>query len=313
EPGRPNRWWASITSRPLFIRVAESTEIFGPIDHLGWATAWAGVTSANEARLRPRNGPPEAVSTIRRTSWPRQARRHWNTALCSLSIGTMVAPASRAAAITSSPASTSDSLLASSRRLPARAAARVEPRPAAPTIAATTVSQSSPAASASIACAPPCAVVARPASRSPARRTSRREASAIAAWAGRWVAHSCTSASTLLPAASTLASRRSGWRAQTSTAGGPIDPVAPTTATFRVTACTSGTGMSEAQDFLAQREGRQCREHAVHAVEQSAVAGNQVAGILHARLPLEQALEQVAHHAEQHGDQRGQGNGRQRR
>ena len=42
SPGRPNRWWAAITSRPLFISVAESTEIFGPIDHLGWATAWAG-------------------------------------------------------------------------------------------------------------------------------------------------------------------------------------------------------------------------------------------------------------------------------
>ena len=26
----------------LFINVAESTEIFGPIDHFGWATAWAG-------------------------------------------------------------------------------------------------------------------------------------------------------------------------------------------------------------------------------------------------------------------------------
>ena len=41
-----------MTSRPLFINVAESTEIFGPIDHLGWATACAGVTWASSARLR---------------------------------------------------------------------------------------------------------------------------------------------------------------------------------------------------------------------------------------------------------------------
>src|SRR3546814_1694312 len=67
--------------------------------------------------------------------------RHWKIALCSLSIGTMQAPPSRAAAISSSPASTSDSLLASSRRLPARAAARVESSPAAPTMAATTRSE----------------------------------------------------------------------------------------------------------------------------------------------------------------------------
>ena len=64
-------------------------------------------------------------------------------ALCSLSIGTMVAPPRARGRISSSPASTSDSLFASSRRLPARAAASVDGRPAAPTIAATTVSQTS--------------------------------------------------------------------------------------------------------------------------------------------------------------------------
>ena len=36
-----------MTSRPLFISVAESTEIFGPIDHFGCAIACAGVTSAS--------------------------------------------------------------------------------------------------------------------------------------------------------------------------------------------------------------------------------------------------------------------------
>jgi hypothetical protein len=49
------------------------------------------VTSASSARLRPRNGPPEAVSRIRRTPAPSmlasRERRHWKIALCSLSIG----------------------------------------------------------------------------------------------------------------------------------------------------------------------------------------------------------------------------------
>ena len=33
--GVPNRWWASISSRPLFINVAESIVILPPIAHVG--------------------------------------------------------------------------------------------------------------------------------------------------------------------------------------------------------------------------------------------------------------------------------------
>ncbi len=59
--GAPKSQWASITSRPLFIIVAESTEIFGPITQLGWATACCGVTrarrSAGAARRRARARP----------------------------------------------------------------------------------------------------------------------------------------------------------------------------------------------------------------------------------------------------------------
>src|SRR5699024_8551569 len=42
-----NNQQASISSRPLFIKLAESTEIFCPIDQLGCLTAMAGVTVAN--------------------------------------------------------------------------------------------------------------------------------------------------------------------------------------------------------------------------------------------------------------------------
>ena len=43
----PNSQCASITSRPLFISVAESTEIFRPITQLGCAQACSGVTAAS--------------------------------------------------------------------------------------------------------------------------------------------------------------------------------------------------------------------------------------------------------------------------
>ncbi len=61
---------------------------------------------------------------------------------CSLSMGSSVAPPSRTADMNTSPPTTSASLFASSRRLPARAAARQGASPAAPTMAAMTTSTS---------------------------------------------------------------------------------------------------------------------------------------------------------------------------
>ena len=60
--GPPNRWWASITSRPLFISVAESIVILPPISQVGCWSASSTVTPSSSARVRPRNGPPDAVS-----------------------------------------------------------------------------------------------------------------------------------------------------------------------------------------------------------------------------------------------------------
>ena len=59
---------ASITSRPLFIIVAESTEILRPITQFGWAQASSGVTASSASSAQARNGPPDAVSTMRRTA-----------------------------------------------------------------------------------------------------------------------------------------------------------------------------------------------------------------------------------------------------
>ena len=62
--GMPNSQCASISSRPLFASVAESTVIFRPIDQVGCARASVDrdVRRARPA-TRPRNGPPDAVRT----------------------------------------------------------------------------------------------------------------------------------------------------------------------------------------------------------------------------------------------------------
>src|ERR1700686_4832569 len=102
DPGTLKSQCASITSRPLFIIVAESTEILRPIAQFGCLQASSGVTRLSVDGSRVRNGPPDA----RRMD------------------------------------------------LPARAAASVGARPAAPTIAATTVSQLAFDAASTSACGP---------------------------------------------------------------------------------------------------------------------------------------------------------------
>jgi hypothetical protein len=56
--------------------VAESTEIFAPIDQFGCATAWAGVAAAIICDEAVRNGPPLAVKIILATSSLRLPPRH---------------------------------------------------------------------------------------------------------------------------------------------------------------------------------------------------------------------------------------------
>ena len=70
----PNSSCASITSSPLFISVELSMVILAPMFHVGCASASAIVTSRSCSRVRPRNGPPLAVSTMR-ADLRRAARR----------------------------------------------------------------------------------------------------------------------------------------------------------------------------------------------------------------------------------------------
>src|SRR4030042_688243 len=76
-----------MTSRALFIMVAESMVILAPMFQLGWRRAWAGVTWANRSASQDRKGPPEAVSHSFFTSSRRCPWRACMSALCSLSTG----------------------------------------------------------------------------------------------------------------------------------------------------------------------------------------------------------------------------------
>ena len=75
RPGTSKSQRASMTSSPLFIIVAESIVIFGPIFHVGCRRASSTVIAGNVAKSRVRNGPPEAVRTRRFTSAWVPARR----------------------------------------------------------------------------------------------------------------------------------------------------------------------------------------------------------------------------------------------
>jgi len=138
--GTSNSHRASITSSALFIIVAESIVIFGPIRQTGCDSACSRVTCSRSWGEAPRNGPPEPVSRILRISDDLPDCIAWNTAECSLSTGSSRLPFSLAIRVSSSPATTSGSLLAIARRLPHRAAARTDGKPAAPTTAVRTVS-----------------------------------------------------------------------------------------------------------------------------------------------------------------------------
>ena len=135
-----NRWCASMSSRPLFINVAESMVTLGPIDQFGCLSAWAGVAARIASIDQVRNGPPEAVSTSRTTSSRRPAPNAWNSALCSESTGSTLVPFCAARRMNNAPAQTRHSLLASATVPPRSTAASVGSSPVAPAIAAMTQS-----------------------------------------------------------------------------------------------------------------------------------------------------------------------------
>ena len=128
--GTPNSHFASITSKPLFIMLAESMVIFAPMSQLGCFSASAAVTCAICSRVNRRKGPPLAVSRIFSISLWLSPANDWKIAECSLSTGKMGTRCSCARRQMISPATTSVSLFASAMVLPAFIASIVGRKPA---------------------------------------------------------------------------------------------------------------------------------------------------------------------------------------
>ncbi len=125
--------------------------------------------------------------------------------------------------LTSSPPTTSDSLLASARSTPSPSVATVASRPAAPTIALSTMSHSEPVINSTSPSGP--ASTVPPVQASAARAAASASASAI------FLTPNCsaclTSSSQSLPALSASNSSSPPLRATTSSACVPIEPVEP--------------------------------------------------------------------------------------
>src|SRR6185503_5361984 len=122
--------------------VAESTVIFGPMFQVGCASASEAVTPESSSRLRPRNGPPEAVRTSVCTVSGSRPSSSWKAAECSESTGRIRPSPFLHAVVASSPPATRLSLFASARSTPCSSAQNVAGSPAKPTTALSTTSGS---------------------------------------------------------------------------------------------------------------------------------------------------------------------------
>ncbi len=180
-----------------------------PMSHVGCASASVGVTSVSCSRRRPRNGPPDAVSTSRRTSSSVPERSACAIAECSESTGT-ICPGF-AIRVTRSPPTIRDSLFASASVMPRSSVARVGARPTDPVMPFSTTSASTLRTS-STASSMPTAVCSTPNSPACASSSARFD-----------------------PTASPTTSNRRGFARMTSSAWVPIEPEEPRMMTLRTT------------------------------------------------------------------------------
>ena len=157
---------ASMTSNPLFIMDAESMVILAPMSQLGCFSACSRVACCSCSMLQVRNGPPDAVSNSFSIGLWASPAKHWKMAECSESTGKMGTRCSMASWVTSSPATTSVSLLAKAMALPARMAFIVGRKPAYPTIEASTISMGSASTTSLSALLPAYTLIGRSASAS---------------------------------------------------------------------------------------------------------------------------------------------------
>src|SRR5579884_587830 len=272
SPGTPNRRLASMTSRPLFIMPAESTVFLIPMRHVGCASAASRLASSISAAVLRQNGPPDAVSTMKRTRRASSPAKHWKIAECSESTGSSFDPLRFAAATSSSPAATMSSLFATATSMPRSTAAKTASKATNPSVAAKTTSGSLSTATRNSPRAPSCALETI--------RTSKRAA--------------CSrSLSTCFPAASATTSKRSPWRAITSSACVPMDPVDPSIAT-RLALISELTNCEQPDDVEHTEERHAAEEIRIEAIQDAAVSLDDRAAVFHARVAFERRFDEIA-------------------
>ena len=294
-----NSQCASMTSRPLFISVAESMVIFGPMRQVGWRSASSGVTSRERGAAGSRG-------TVRPTRSGSAGGSRAARAVQALVDGVVLAvdgqdgdAAARAPRSSrSSPAMTSISLLASAMVLPASIAASTASSPAVPDEANSTTSTSGCVATAT----------------SPSARTrqSRSARAASRAKSGLHLGHAAGVAIAIVSGANCADLLDEARRVLP---GGQRDDPQPIgmRGDDGERALADRSGRAENGDALHRRlqvphehvEDRRREQPAVDAIEDAAVAGDQGRRVLDAGAALEQRLEQIADHAERdHGQRR---------
>ena len=149
------KYFASMTSSPLFIMVAESIVTLLPIFQLGCFKACSGVMSLSSSLEVFLKGPPDAVKiSLCILSFSNGFGKHWKIALISLSTGKSLTLCFFAALCTREPHITKTSLFTKARSLPASIASSVGSKPMLPPMASRTSSASSIVATAEIPISP---------------------------------------------------------------------------------------------------------------------------------------------------------------
>src|SRR6266480_3416405 len=221
-------------------------------------------------------------------------------AACSESTGSRRSGSPFTRSITSSPPTTSDSLLASATVFPAWRAASVGARPADPTRPFRTKSASVFAAMISAASGP--TITSTPFTCPSLALTSAAAfSSAMAMKGGRNSRVWPTRSSWFIPAAdSPTILNRSGCRRTTSSAWVPMDPVEPRMvidrmATSLLRGRPNATNRTLREDHAEEQEGgRSNEQERVDPVEDPAVTREHRSHVLHADIPLHDGLGEIA-------------------
>ena len=216
-------------------------------------------------------------------------------------MGNRVAPPSCTACMNSLPAMTNVSLLAKRMRLPAFAAAMAGCRPAAPTMAAMTISTSSCAATSLSACSPCNTVVLEPMTLSSWLNCAAASACNITANCGWYCTHKANKPDTLLLALKANKAKRWGCWEITSKVCMPMVPVAPNMVTCCMACMVSLSDMklqiSKQWEVYIEQGHWQGGHQSIYPIQYTAVARQQLAAVFNISMTFHQGFKQIPHHA----------------